>query len=256
LIEVTKVADEFKLKVKATSGSPTEPYCALSYCWGGEQHIKSTKASLSTWMESIPWDDLPQTLRDAVTVCQKLNIKYLWVDAFCIVQDDQEDKTIEIAQMPNVYYNSTLTIAASRASNVREGFLEVRSEKQFIPKVFTLKYHANRVNKPGSITLIRAQITPEPLDTRGWTLQERLLSARTLVFGSRQLRFICQHNPRGATDGWRLKPEESKFRQDNLENTEVLQASYNIKSKILQSTFTTMSWRRGTGWSPFTLTVT
>jgi hypothetical protein len=231
LIEITKVGDNFKLKVKATSGSATEPYCALSYCWGGEQHIKSTKASLSTWMESIPWDNLPQTLRDAVTVCQKLNVKYLWVDAFCIVQDDQEDKTIEIAQMPNVYYNSTLTIAASRASNVREGFLEERSERQFMPEVFTLKYHANRAKKPGSITLIRAQITPEPLDTRGWTLQERLLSARTLEFGSRQIRFICQHNPRGATDGWRLKPEHNKFRQDNLENTEVLQASYDMKSK-------------------------
>ena len=58
-----------------------------------------------------------------------MNIKYLWVDAFCIVQDDQEDKTFEIAQMPNVYYNSTLTIAASRATNVREGFLEERSER-------------------------------------------------------------------------------------------------------------------------------
>lgn len=58
-----------------------------------------------------------------------------------------------------------------------------------------------------------------------------MLSARTLEFGSRQLRFICQHNPRGATDGWRLKPEYNKFRQDNLENTEVLHASFDIKSK-------------------------
>ncbi|KAH0565008.1 hypothetical protein GP486_001606 [Trichoglossum hirsutum] len=57
-------------------------------------------------------------------------------------------------------------------------------------------------------------------------MQERLLSPRTIEFGTRQLRFICQHNPRGITDGWRLKSEENKYRQDNLDDVAVLQADF------------------------------
>jgi len=212
LIEIKKVEDGVELKVKATNGSPTEPYCALSYCWGGEQSLKSTNALLPKWMDFIPWTDIPQTLRDAVSVCCKLNIKYLWVDALCIVQDNPDEKAIEISQMQNVYCNSTLTIAASRAAKVSEGFLSDRSATQFPDEVFTFRYKAKRLANLGSVTLIRTQINPEPVDTRGWCLQERLLSPRTLEFGSRQLRFICQHNPRGITDGWRLKPEANALR--------------------------------------------
>lgn len=210
----------------------TEPYVALSYCWGGDQTIKSTKALLHKWMVGITWDDLPQTLRDAVIVCQHMNIRYLWVDAFCIVQDDQEDKAVEIARMPNIYRNSTLTIAASRAGSVQEGFLACRSATEFPNLVFELPYRLRRSDSHGSITLIMTRIEPEPLDLRGWTLQERLLSPRTLEFGTRQLRFLCQHNPRGLTDGWRLKPEATKSRQDNLQDIVVLQENFDALADI------------------------
>jgi hypothetical protein len=40
---------------------------------------------------------LPQTLQDAATVCEKLYIRFMWVDALCIVQDDSDDKAQEIA---------------------------------------------------------------------------------------------------------------------------------------------------------------
>ena len=236
LIEITKVEDDIKLKVKATKGSPTEPYCALSYCWGGEQSVKSTNELLPKWEDSIPWADIPQTLRDAVRVCCKLNIKYLWVDALCIVQDNPDEKAVEISQMQNVYCNSTLTIAASRAAKVSEGFLADRSGTPFPDEVFNFPYKAKRLANLGSVTLIRTQINPEPVDTRGWCLQERLLSPRTLEFGSRQLRFICQHNPRGITDGWRLKPEANDQRQDTLENIATLQADYGAQSSNAQRT--------------------
>src|SRR5205823_10093250 len=78
-------------------------------------------------------------------------------------------KAQEIAQVPNVYRNSTSTTAVSRASNVPEG----------VP--YTLPglgyYHFDQDQK----------IEPQLLDTRGWALQERPLSPRTIECGSQPI---------------------------------------------------------------------
>jgi hypothetical protein len=247
LLEITAAEDQYQLKLKETKSCPTAPYCALSYCWGGEQSLKSTLETYGDWLGDVPWSQLPQSLRDAVIACSKLGIKYLWVDAFCIIQDDEDDKAIEIAGMTDVYRNSYLTIAASRATNVREGFLHTRTATQYPQDVFKVAYQPRLLGRQGCLTLIRTTIEPEPLDKRGWTLQERLLSPRTLEFGSRQLRFICQHNPRGLTDGWRLWPESNDVRQDNLEHVAILQADDDSpQSLALSRTFleTVETWYR------------
>jgi len=137
------------------------------------------------WTTSIPWDKLPQTLRDAVIIRDKLRVRYLWVDALCIVQDDANHMAKEIAAMPDVYQNSAFTIAASSASNVRQGFLAKRSRADDPTSIFQLRYQVENPEEVGSIILIRAKIDPEPLDTRAWALQERLLSPRTIEFGTR-----------------------------------------------------------------------
>lgn len=49
--------------------------------------------------QSIPWDLLPQTYRDAVSVCQKLKIYFLWIDSLCIKQVDKQDWDREALKM-------------------------------------------------------------------------------------------------------------------------------------------------------------
>ncbi|KAG7293884.1 hypothetical protein NEMBOFW57_003944 [Staphylotrichum longicolle] len=227
LVEISKPADadHFELRLRETRNSSRavpEHYAALSYCWGGLQPIISTGATIAQWKAGIPWDGLPQTLKDAVLVCHRLGVGLLWVDALCIVQDDHADQDNEIPDMPNVFRNSLFTIAASRAGNVGQGFLGERHGTDFPDDAFRLPYQCKGVVNRGSVVLIRIQIEAEPLDTRGWTLQERLLSPRTVEFGTRQMRFICQHNPRGKTDGWRQKPEDNKLRRDVLGDMVVL----------------------------------
>jgi Heterokaryon incompatibility protein (HET) len=34
---------------------------------------------------------LPKTFQDAVAITQMLNIRYLWIDSLCIIQDDVDD---------------------------------------------------------------------------------------------------------------------------------------------------------------------
>ena len=42
---------------------------------------------------------LPQNFQDAIYATAKLGIRYLWIDALCIIQDDVEDWSIESAKM-------------------------------------------------------------------------------------------------------------------------------------------------------------
>ncbi|KAM7214835.1 hypothetical protein V8F06_009743 [Rhypophila decipiens] len=161
----------------------------------------------------------------------KLGIEYLWVDALCILQDDAHDKSVEIANMPNIHRNSTLTIAPASASAVTQGLLAERAYPGNAP-AFLLPYRGRAGDGNdsqqvlGNIFLSSAiKETEEPLHTRGWTLQERLLSPRTLEFGTHQTRCIRQQLNPGPCDGWREQAEYSNSRQDRLD-LRVLQVNF------------------------------
>ncbi len=59
-------------------------------------------------------------------VTHKLGLRYLWVDSFCIVQDSEDDKAREIAQIRWIFRNAYVTIVAACAETVRDGFLHDR----------------------------------------------------------------------------------------------------------------------------------
>lgn len=41
-------------------------------------------------MGGMPITELPQTFHDAIEVCRALNIRYLWIDSLCIIQNDHQ----------------------------------------------------------------------------------------------------------------------------------------------------------------------
>jgi hypothetical protein len=59
-------------------------FAALSYCWGGETlgMLTCNYSSASSFLSDggIPWTTLPETIRDAVTVCQTLDTEFIWID--------------------------------------------------------------------------------------------------------------------------------------------------------------------------------
>lgn len=83
----------------------------------------TTKATLGAHMDGIELGTLSQTVQDAILVTRKLGVRYLWVDALCIVQDDESSKNKEIDRMGKVYANAVLTISASSSQSAAEGFL-------------------------------------------------------------------------------------------------------------------------------------
>ncbi|KAK3671000.1 hypothetical protein LTR78_009117 [Recurvomyces mirabilis] len=101
-------------------------YLTLSYCWGGYDDVKLLAGNLEDFQKSIDEHKLPQTYRDVVWMARQLRVRYLWIDAFCIVQNDAMDWKAQSDQMHHIYGNAYLTICASSASSPFDGFLHER----------------------------------------------------------------------------------------------------------------------------------
>ncbi|KAF2739806.1 HET-domain-containing protein, partial [Polyplosphaeria fusca] len=189
-------------------------YAALSYCWGGSQTFKTTTRSLSGYTEKINIDNLPQTLQDAIFVTWNLDLRYIWIDALCIIQDSDSDKAFEIGQMARVYSNATITIAATRAKAVWGGFLGERTMLglECPNRVFSLPCQLGGEDLGNIILLPSIHEGLDPLDTRGWTFQERILSPRIIDFGTFRTQYTCQNSLGEAPcDGWSSQPIEQAY---------------------------------------------
>ena len=102
-------------------------YAALSYCWGGYRGFLTERASLRDRCSGINFDDLPKLFQDAVIVTRSLGIRYLWIDALCIIQDDKDDWDRESSRMASIYRNCKVRIAATAAKDPTKNFFPPKS---------------------------------------------------------------------------------------------------------------------------------
>jgi hypothetical protein len=144
-------------------------YVALSYCWGGNQLVKTTRANIPSKRRGIALEDLPRTLQDAVQVCMQLKIRYLWIDALCIIQDDKNDVAREISQMGLIYNRAALVIAASRAKSVYDGFLADIGVHPQEAIMLPARFSTTCEGEIGILEVPRESSGQEPLNQRGWT---------------------------------------------------------------------------------------
>ncbi|RFU29641.1 hypothetical protein B7463_g6709, partial [Scytalidium lignicola] len=119
-------------------------------------------------------------MQDAVRLTNRLGIRYIWIDALCIIQGDADDWEKESLCMGDVYENSHFTIAASGATSSDQGLYAVRDPLRLFP----CKLGIPRQGALYAKAVSESQLDQEPLYGRDWVLQERLFSRRTLNFGS------------------------------------------------------------------------
>lgn len=187
--------DATSLQIVETKSLGYVPWCSLSYCWGGIQGVQTTSVNFQDRIRTLQLSDLPQTILDAILVASNLNIGYLWVDSLCILQDDARDMQDELSSMAKIYQHSKVTLVAASASTASEGFLGPRNlSKAYTKPPIQLRCQIGS-GAIGAIMLHdldrRKETHMDPLDRRGWALQERLLSPRTLVYGLKTLRWAC-----------------------------------------------------------------
>jgi len=172
-------------------------YATLTHRWGEHRDLMLSRSNKNSLKNKIAFLSLPSVFRDAIRVCQYLAIPYLWIDTLCIVQDDDADRVHEIANMGHVYENACLNIGAvaagqKRSANHEHGLFVERIDyaKRNDPVCVQIRrtdydqlgYVLGSWSEPGLNDTI--------LMSRGWVLQERLLSQRSIYFDE-ELRWEC-----------------------------------------------------------------
>ncbi|PWY72844.1 HET-domain-containing protein [Aspergillus eucalypticola CBS 122712] len=180
-----------------SSVGETGRWVALSYCWGGDSRFTLNASGRSLKL-------FPSTLRDAVLVTRALGVRYLWIDSLCIFQDDSSDWEAEASKMSSVYRHAAVTIAATSAESANDGFLDKRAPYFSCTFPWRRRYYqgSGSVNDdsradPVVFRSYRRPFHREPLRhsrwaTRGWTLQEELLSRRLLYYTKEEMVWRCR----------------------------------------------------------------
>lgn len=154
-----------------------EPYATLSYVWGDPVEEEMGPSGLPA--------SLPRTISDAIVVARELGYRYLWVDRYCIPQDDKDARHGQIRMMDELYSGSSLTIIAAAGKDANHGLPGVSRPRE--------KQALLRTNGHCLIVVDSAveEVESSTWNTRGWTYQEALLSKRKLVFTVSRTYFQC-----------------------------------------------------------------
>jgi hypothetical protein len=167
-------------------------------------------------------EDLPNTCRDAVIVARRLGIQYIWIDSLCIIQDSPSDWEAEAAKMCAVYSNAMITFAGIDSPDSDTGLFVTEPDRHTVALTIRLpsngrmaNVYARKMNSNYKSGFLHAKDVPlsDPssngiLNSRGWTLQEVILSRRVLFFGSWELGWCCRSSTACECD--------SLFRSDSL----------------------------------------
>jgi Heterokaryon incompatibility protein (HET) len=179
-----------KVKAKLDIG-----FVALSYMWGSVKQPTLRKSNLEALQTKGFLNEnlikLPHTIRDAMNFCVALNIPYLWVDALCIVQDDEETKMLHINNMENIYRKATFTIVGASGKDSNGG-LPAFHYQTFKPPEFVC---VRNLHFSEWKTNWSDYSPPKPRwTTRAWTFQEEMLSTRKVIFSQDRIFCICPND--------------------------------------------------------------
>lgn len=216
-LEPPVLIDTTESPPKPTAGEDNLRYACLSYCWGsGSLPLRTTSQTLAQHERGIPVDELPAVFRDAMLVARELGLRYLWIDALCIIQDDASDWEEESGRMGDIFRYSFITFGAATSSACDETFLQ-RKDVDLIDLHFRSSLNP-AVSGRYSVSLFpnyKSRPLEEDLrgsiwNTRGWVWQEQNMAQRILIFGPRVLHLRC-HRRILSDDGCRLDDSDLNY---------------------------------------------
>ena len=174
------------------NGSNVVEYFTLSYVWGMTAQFMLTKDvvndSTKEGFFTTIGIKIPQSIRDAMQVCRNIGVRYLWVDALCIVQDDEQDKSDQIGLMDEIYGHALAVLVVAAGDGAEHGIPGMGQRTR------ALTNFEEAVD--GKILMTSLASTTNSAkrshwNTRAWTYQEYILGNKLLVFTETYVFFRC-----------------------------------------------------------------
>lgn len=186
-------------------------YATMSHCWGNRAFFKLTSKTQRDLQRGIPLSDFPPSFQDVIIMARQLNIYYLWIDCYCILQpesnideDDEarRDWSFEALKMKDVYANGVLNFAIAHAHNPFEGAFSDRDTSK--SQILTVHWRPSAAHSTGFYQIVldddilyrkKVFMRTSPLMQRAWVMQERLLAPRMIYFGKDEIFWECSTRP-------------------------------------------------------------
>jgi hypothetical protein len=167
-------------------------YVALSYCWGTAPMLRHLLGNSATLRKDGALADSTTlaTIRDAIELVKGVGERYLWIDALCIIQDDPLAKQAQLAQMGLIYSLATFTIVAAAGNDAKAGLPGIRGDTRNIDQDIL------QVGDKILVTVVDGAdyyhgVKGSTWETRAWTMQEKILSKKLLIFTDAQVYWSC-----------------------------------------------------------------
>lgn len=202
-------------------------YVALSYVWGkygasknaailneADAFAQRQPTNKTTFPRELP-RKLELTIEDAIQVTLEMGFSFLWVDKYCIDENNPEEKNRHIRNMDSIYQDAAFTIIAAAGDDADHG----------LPGVSTRPRTSRTTCRVGNFLVLsgglhngtETEYRPNQTDvlaqsrwnSRAWTYQEGLLSRRCLVFTDEQASFACRLTM--VADGSETRPIPASF---------------------------------------------
>lgn len=192
------------MRVVETEGR-TIQFAYISYSWGRAL----PKAQLTTrnrdemLSRTLSREDFTPTVADAMAIVRSCGLRYIWVDALCIMQDSPEDWTLEALRMPEYIQSAAFVLSAASSKDAAQGLFRERASSlhrlgtaSFVqrrlppvdsaPSAVECDLHLRKVLQSGAETF------RETMLARCWLIQELILPRRLLVWGADQVHWTCR----------------------------------------------------------------
>ncbi|PVH82980.1 HET-domain-containing protein [Cadophora sp. DSE1049] len=173
-------------------------YTALSYCWGDAKDtvtILVNNARLA----------ITRSLQAALLELKRREYEYVWIDAICINQNDNEERGHQILKMRNIYHNAQATVVwlGEEDKHTKKAFDMCNILKRDFPKhpfltevtedTFTKRIMELSSKHPENLKILEgwssvAALIALPYWARTWIIQEVAIScSATLLWGSQTM---------------------------------------------------------------------
>ena len=150
-----------------------QDYIAISYCWPSDEisRLNSSKEGVDIYENghSLQSANLTRFMTDALAQYLDRDGLSLWLDYYCIDQNNKQEKDMQVAAMDAIFSNAVFTVVMLEDVGV--------STEEFP----ILKRQTKSHQRDQHLGIVR-RVMSARLFTRAWCSQESLLSRKATVF--------------------------------------------------------------------------